>query len=225
MFYKKEKLLAEQELVRFILLKSKWDIINPEFDNYTTHDFNFWMRSIRYYRNIENNKIKDCNDGKLSQRNQSGQENNETSRLENALISCWAIVNDKLDIKYLREKLIGDGVGLLIYSTVGEVERSLNELFEKEFKKEVNHAQVCYYPQETESNRFDDTDEPFLCKDNFFSRENEYRFWIKLDIKSQLESIFFRANPSFIKKVEISGQISGINGYFYNKSIKIVTVV
>lgn len=164
------------------------------------------MRSLKSYQYIEDGNRRDESEGCVEHRDKNDNLLHSTQRLGHYFISCWCIADEQLDVGMLKSKFLGKNPGLIIFSTVGQVETALKSSFDQEIK----HARVCYY----NSNKQYELDEPVICKRDIFIDERKYRFWVELEFKN-LESLRFRVDPSFIEKYELYlGKLKGISSYF-----------
>lgn len=197
------------KLIRFMANHDGVNIFH--YDAIERFDSTFTMRSLGYYKSVENQRIRDASELNISQ-NVSGEViDREDIQSYYYLVSCWSLY-EEIDFDELSKKFIDNSVsGVAIISTIEKVDMLIKEITKK-FNQppyRYKHERVEYYGAEADN---DVHENDWFHKVRFMKRDiykNEYEYRFLFDL-IDLEPALINTITFNVKSQDYIDQIIGI---------------
>lgn len=170
-----------KKIIRFIRKPDQSRVFNYESTGLT--DSTFIMRSLRFYRDTEDNRINDIHELHVQLRINDEDIDIEDIEPNHIYVSCWSLF-EKIDIAVLADRFLVENCernGIAIISNVSKVE-NLIQTVTRRFNQPLNryeNREIIYF----DDNTMFDIDRNlvnrsirFMKQRNDFEVEHEYRF-------------------------------------------------
>lgn len=192
------------KIIRFIKNPDLFNVFHYE-DN-SMYDSTFVMRTLSYYRNVENSRIRDTNETRITQKIGNNIFDREDIQPYYLLASCWSCY-EKININELAKQFLFDDVtdtnnGVAIISDINKVSSLIKKITKKckQPDSRYPHQEIIYYSFEATKDSYSENwhnTVRFLKRDTF-RNEHEYRFLfdaINLE-PALIDTIIFYVNSS-----------------------------